>query len=642
MEAKLAELAHAILDAAQRRAGTEVASAPIFGVLAEDYAPERPCAVIDDRLKNVALVFDLPAPAVAVLVAALAPDLDSSFGTAYAVLQGNSAARRLTVGLAFELIGSGFLERASRALLAPGSAVVDHGLVEIVGDGPFVDRSLRVPDRVTAHLLGHDEPARLVLHHLVQCFATPSEEASTAARGIKSGVPLIWVREAIGGSGLSLAAQALREIGLPCLAIDLTDTLDDIGHVLRATILEAGLRCAGLVVRGADRIVNTDRRQLRELLSSPSPVIICGHQPWNPSWLTDFVPMSLAVPPTTIQDRAQIWETTLRHEAAAVVDEDPAGWQGLLQFRLTPEAIVKAARAAQDDAQALQLPLTVARLTTAARRLGDGTLTGTSTNSVAATMADLVLPDDTMNALADFISWARHRDQLVLGGSPSPTASHYRGIAALFSGGPGTGKTMAARVVANELGLDLRTVDLSVVVDKYIGETEKRLETIFREAEALNIVLFFDEADALFGSRSAVHDARDRYANQEIAYLLQRLESFGGITVLATNLRGNLDRAFTRRLACVIHFPEPNEEARARLWKRHVDELPQIDAEDPVDVARLASIADLNGGSIRNIVVSAGYTATATGIGVSHTLICAEIAREFRKLGRVVPPNAFG
>src|SRR5699024_978162 len=140
------------------------------------------------------------------------------------------------------------------------------------------------------------------------------------------------------------------------------------------------------------------------------------------------------------------------------------------------------------------------------------------------------------------------------------------GIAALFTGGPGTGKTLAAHVVADTAGLDLMQVDLSGVIDKYIGETEKNLERIFADAENLNVVLFFDEADALFGKRSEVRDAHDRFANQEVSYLLQRMEQFNGITVLATNLKGNLDLAFARRMHFIVHFPDPDEPTRARLW----------------------------------------------------------------------------
>ena len=148
-----------------------------------------------------------------------------------------------------------------------------------------------------------------------------------------------------------------------------------------------------------------------------------------------------------------------------------------------------------------------------------------------------------------------------------PAARRGRGITALFAGDSGTGKTMSAEVIAGDLGLDLYVIDLSTVVDKYIGETEKNLERIFTEADRVNGVLLFDEADALFGKRSEVQDAHDRYANVEVAYLLQRMETFDGLAVLTTNLRANIDEAFTRRLDAIVDFPMPEEDDRRRLWR---------------------------------------------------------------------------
>jgi SpoVK/Ycf46/Vps4 family AAA+-type ATPase len=196
-------------------------------------------------------------------------------------------------------------------------------------------------------------------------------------------------------------------------------------------------------------------------------------------------------------------------------------------------------------------------------------------------------------------------------------------------------------VIAEELSIDLFQVDLSAVVDKYIGETEKNLEKVFRAAEALDVVLFFDEADALFGSRSDVKDARDRYANQEVAYLLQRMEHFDGITILATNLRGNLDRAFSRRMSFIVHFPDPDPAIRRRLWEHHLGQLPALDEDDAVNLDSLAESVELAGGDIRNIVLGAAYDAVSAGelVGMRH--VVEATVREYRKLGRVMPEHGF-
>jgi SpoVK/Ycf46/Vps4 family AAA+-type ATPase len=215
------------------------------------------------------------------------------------------------------------------------------------------------------------------------------------------------------------------------------------------------------------------------------------------------------------------------------------------------------------------------------------------------------------------------------------------GLTALFTGGPGTGKTLAAHVVADALNLELFQVDLSAVVDKYIGETEKNLERVFHEAESHNVVLFFDEADALFGSRSEVKDARDRYANQEVSYLLQRMEHFDGITVLATNLRGNLDAAFSRRMQFIVHFPDPDAATRHRLWRQHLLNAGPLEEADPVDVDLLAETVELAGGDIRNIVLAATYDAAVQGSALGMRHLAAATQREYQKLGRRAPSVGF-
>ena len=184
---------------------------------------------------------------------------------------------------------------------------------------------------------------------------------------------------------------------------------------------------------------------------------------------------------------------------------------------------------------------------------------------------DLVLPAAVTGQLRELAARARHRDQVLADWRMRPGGGRGRGITALFAGDSGTGKTMSAEVIAGELGLDLYTIDLATVVDKYVGETEKNLERIFAEAGGVNAVLLFDEADAVFGKRSEVRDAHDRYANIESAYLLQRMESFDGLAVLATNLRANIDDAFTRRLDAIVDFPVPDADLRRALW----DQLPR-------------------------------------------------------------------
>ncbi|MCA9957909.1 MAG: ATP-binding protein, partial [Anaerolineales bacterium] len=208
-----------------------------------------------------------------------------------------------------------------------------------------------------------------------------------------------------------------------------------------------------------------------------------------------------------------------------------------------------------------------------------------------------------------------------------------------FAGESGTGKTMAADIMAHELGLDLYKIDLSSLVSKYIGETEKNLNRIFTEAATSNAILFFDEADAIFGKRSEVKDSHDRYANIEISYLLQRMETYDGVVILATNLRANMDDAFTRRLHFVVEFPFPETEDRERIWRVNVPAQTPLAAD--VDFHALAERFRLAGGSIRNIILAAAFLAATDGEALGMTHLLHATRREFQKMGRLIDKRLF-
>jgi SpoVK/Ycf46/Vps4 family AAA+-type ATPase len=253
---------------------------------------------------------------------------------------------------------------------------------------------------------------------------------------------------------------------------------------------------------------------------------------------------------------------------------------------------------------------------------------------------DLVLPAPTRRQLRELVIRARHRDRVLGQWRMRPGGGRGHGVVALFAGESGTGKTMSAEVVAADLGMDLYVVDLSGVVDKYVGETEKNLERVFTEATGVNGVLLFDEADAVFGKRTAVHDARDRYANLESAFLLQRIESFDGIAILTTNLRSNVDDAFTRRLDLVADFPLPDTTGRLALWERCLG--PVLPRAGDLDLAFCAERFELAGGSIRACAVSAAYQAAEADRPVGMAEVIASVHQEYRKLGRLLLDSEFG
>jgi AAA+ superfamily predicted ATPase len=252
----------------------------------------------------------------------------------------------------------------------------------------------------------------------------------------------------------------------------------------------------------------------------------------------------------------------------------------------------------------------------------------------AMTWDDLVLPEDTRQRLSQLADWVRHAPTLRrdwgMEGRLRP------GFRALFHGPPGTGKTLTATLIGQMTGREVFRIDLSAVVSKYIGETEKNLSALFDRAARRDWVLFFDEADALFGKRTQVKESHDRYANQEVSYLLQRVEDFDGLVILATNLKGNIDEAFLRRFNAVIRFPLPDAEHRLQLWLRHLPDRP-----GHADFARELAGYELSGGNITNIVQAAAIASLAKGAdAISRADAVAAIAAEMEKEGRVFRPLA--
>ena len=310
------------------------------------------------------------------------------------------------------------------------------------------------------------------------------------------------------------------------------------------------------------------------------------------------------------------------------------------QFQLTTDQVVDTVHTAVDMAVQENQPLENQHLFAAAR-IHSAARLSTVARKINPRYAwrDLILPDEQITMLRELVDTVRFRgvvlDDWGAGKKLVPSA----GITSLFAGPPGTGKTMAADVMAGELGMDLYKIDLSGVVSKYIGETEKNLERIFTEADRSNAILFFDEADAIFGKRSEVKDARDRYANIEISYLLQRMESYNGVTILATNLGSNLDEAFTRRLQFRVNFPDPDQDLRLRMW--HSLFPPDVPRATDVDYLWLSQKLNLTGGNIRNIIVAAAYLAASKShaVGMEHILHAAK--REMQKMGRMINEKDF-
>jgi ATP-dependent 26S proteasome regulatory subunit len=254
-----------------------------------------------------------------------------------------------------------------------------------------------------------------------------------------------------------------------------------------------------------------------------------------------------------------------------------------------------------------------------------------------ATWEDIVLPENELELLRQIADQVEQRSKVYDEWGFRQKMNRGLGISALFAGESGTGKTMAAEVIANDLHLNLYRIDLSAVVSKYIGETEKNLRRMFDAAEDGGAILFFDEADALFGKRSEVKDSHDRYANIEINYLLQRMEAYRGLAVLATNMKNALDHAFLRRLRFIVNFPFPSRENRVRIWQRSFPPETPVNGLDYSFLSRL----NLTGGNIHNIALSAAFLAAKSGECVNMPLVLDAARGEFRKMGQPVNENLF-
>jgi SpoVK/Ycf46/Vps4 family AAA+-type ATPase len=255
-----------------------------------------------------------------------------------------------------------------------------------------------------------------------------------------------------------------------------------------------------------------------------------------------------------------------------------------------------------------------------------------------ATWNDIVLPDAQKQILREIATQVKHRKKVYNDWGFAGMGSRGLGISALFTGESGTGKTMASEVLANELQLDLYRIDLSQVVNKYIGETEKNLKQIFDAAEEGGAILLFDEADALFGKRSDVKDSHDRYSNIEVSYLLQRMEAYGGLAVLTTNMKSAIDRAFLRRIRFVVQFPYPDTILRAEIWRRI------FPADTPVknlDIEKLSRLS-VPGGNIRNIAINAAFMAADEGQPVHMSHISRAVRGEYNKLEKALSNTETG
>ena len=623
------------------------------------------------RLAWLARVFSLSSFDLDVLLLALAPEVDLRYERLYAYLQDDVSRRLPSVELALNLLCATFDEKLNRrAHFTSHATLINNDILHIVPDparldAPFLAQNLKLDAQIVQFLLGVPGLDQRLLHFCemvqpsisLQDLPYPAEFKQTIhsllSQSLESRHPLGVYFQGPPGSGGRYLAEALASDTNRALLVGDISRIPQTGigfeTSLKLLFRQAWFQDAILYIYGLDELFQEDHgslfRRFQEILAAEGRVtLMAGEGSWRS--LTGFAGVTQVPFHLPESNERQAWWSACLSKAG--VHPDPASLEALsVRFRLSPGQIETAvmealgkARWRQVEAQhrSTELSDPQPELTDlfAAARAQTGLELARLVQKIRPryTWDSIVLPADSLAQLRELCQWVVQRGAVLDGWGFERKLSLGKGITALFAGPSGTGKTMAAEIIANELGLDLYRINLSTVISKYIGETEKNLERIFTAAENANAILFFDEADALFGKRSEVRDSHDRYANLDISYLLQRMEQYSGIAILASNLRQNLDEAFTRRLAFIISFPFPDEDHRQRIWQGVFPVETPVDKT--LDLPFMARQFKLSGGNIKNIALSAAFLAAADGGQVTMAHLFHATQREYQKLGKVL------
>ncbi len=596
----------------------------------------------------------------ALLLLAAAPAIDLRYETLYAYAQNDVTRKAPTLALALQLLQ---LDTAAAPPLGAGGSLVQQHLLRLVPDPqdpqpPRLAHYLKTDGCVAAFLLGLDElDERLLPFAQVTASSAPPAPMLLEAALVERLVHVAnYLASAPGIVLLAGADQLVQQAAASTiaaglkrrlLAADLADAQmagQPLAPLLPLLQRDALLREAVLYLHlpPPGDLDTADHAALLALLESVRcPLLLGLPQPWYPAGRWPAAPFLLVeLLAAGYGQRQALWQQAL---AGSDLGPDVALAGVAARFALPAGQIAGAARMA--GARARSRPpgeqvVDAHDLNWAARARSSHALQ-TLAQKVEPKYhwADIVLPGAVLRQVHEVYNAVKYRHVVYGAWGFEQKLALGKGLNSLFSGPSGVGKTMAADILAHELGLDLYKIDLSTVVSKYIGETEKNLSAIFAAAQASNAILFFDEADALFGKRSEVKDARDRYANIETAYLLQKMEEYDGVAILATNLYSNVDDAFARRLHHLIEFPFPDARHRERMWRQVFPAATPL-AED-VDFAFLARQFELSGGNIRNVALSAAFMAAEADRPVAMQDLVVGVARELQKMGRLPARSDF-
>ncbi len=586
------------------------------------------------------------------LMVALVPELDRRYERLYSYLQDDVTRRRPTVDFALSLLADTFEERAALTqLISPGSPLIDYDLISNQTDASQreptqISYFLKADPRIVQFLIGvpaidmRIASAVDMVDQTIEPVCLLPQETIDRLNAAISAAPVFYFYGTYGAGMQDAAALISRNNGLELVRCNLTKIKliagEQLEKYMRLALRESRLRNCAILLDGwialLDDRHNPPHGLLELILEHPQPVFLAGSEAWEAHAIArDRAIVRLEFPAPEYEARLAYWQ---HHLAGAATDASEVA----NKFKLTGGQIRDAVQTARDlAAWRGESEPNMKDLYAGARAQSNRKLSNLAQKiDPRYGWKDIILPEDNLQQLHEIVDQVQYAQRVYGEWGFRGRAKNVAGITALFAGDSGTGKTMSADVIGHELGLDLYRIDLSTVVSKYIGETEKNLGAIFDEASQSNAILFFDEADSLFGKRSEVKDSHDRYANIETGYLLQRMETYSGVAILATNRLQDLDKAFIRRLDIVITFPSAEKSDRARIWQvtfpKNAPLAPDVDFDDLAKRHR-----QLAGGNIRNVVTTAAFTAAAEGssvIALKH--VEHAIKREYQKMSKLV------
>ncbi len=584
-----------------------------------------------------------------VLLLCAGVELESSFLSLLASLQGNSTQPHPTFSLALAA-----LKDPHWSALTPASPLRRWRLVDVEAGMSLTSSLIRIDERVLHYLAGvshlDERLAGMITPVEVDCLleAVPSHRAmaekiaatwsGTYGTHSASRLPVIQLCGEDAQAKRCIAALGCSILGMDLCSLSarsIPSAPGDMDLMIRLWERDSVLSASALFLDCDDQDPLDSSPLIRQLVDATRCPLIISSRSRRRGFQSPVVTLDVTRPSQT--EQRDLWRK--------VAGNDASNLDGQLdviisEFDLSPQEIRNAwteasdsikngASDSEDKVDLSDVKVIMDLLWDSCRRQARRQLDDLATRiEPVAGWDDLVLPQSQRRILKDIAAHVRNRAIVYGDWGFSRKISHGLGISALFSGASGTGKTMAAEVLANELGLDLYRIDLSSVVSKYIGETEKNLKRVFDAAEQGGTILLFDEADALFGRRSEVKDSHDRYANIEISYLLQRMEAYRGLAILTTNMKGSIDPAFMRRIMFSVQFPFPDAGQRGEIWKRM---FPKDAPREGLDVDKLSRL-NVPGGNIRNIALYAAFLAADEGrpIGMKHLLHAAQV--EYAKL----------